>query len=266
MNAPHTFMLPAFQLRQLTLQAGKRYLLDKIDAELPRGQFTAIVGPNGAGKSTLLKLLGGLLTGQQGQILLDGIPLNTINQSDRARKLGWLGQFPPNELPLNLANYVLLGRRPSLGSFGRASSDDLARVNEALVSVELHTRSTSPWRNLSGGERQRAGLARLLTQDAPIWLLDEPTNHLDLKHQALLFRRLRTEVAKGRTIVAVLHDLTQAARWADHVLLLGNGRLLAQGEPTSCLESVSLSQAYQWPVRLWQSQEGCWQVAVGEVA
>ncbi|PHV12410.1 ABC transporter ATP-binding protein [Chitinimonas sp. BJB300] len=266
MNAPHSLLLPAFQLRQLGFQAGKRNLLAQINTELPRGQFTAIVGPNGAGKSTLLKLLGGLLTGHQGQILLDGIPLSTLPLDERARKLGWQGQFPPNELPLNLADYVLLGRRPNLGSFGRASSVDLARVMDALKSVELQDRHTSPWRNLSGGERQRAGLARLLTQDAPIWLLDEPINHLDLKHQALLFRRLRSEVAKGRTIIAVLHDLTQAARWADHVLLLGDGQLLAQGEPTRCLEPASLSQAYQWPVRLWQNQEGHWQVAVGEAA
>lgn len=266
MNATATPAMPAFLLRQLGLHAGTRALLEGIDAQLPLGRFTAIVGPNGAGKSSLLKLLAGLQAPSQGQVLLHGLPLAAMPLAERARQLGWLGQFAAADLPLSLHDYVLLGLRPTLGSFGQASAPDLARVASALQQFDLLGAQQRRWGQLSGGERQRAGLARLLVQDAPLWLLDEPTNHLDLKHQALLFRRLRAEVAQGRTIVAVLHDLPQAARWADHVLLLGEGRLLAQGAPADCLSAAELSLAYQWPVRLWPDAAGHWQLAVGEVA
>ncbi|QNM98312.1 ABC transporter ATP-binding protein [Chitinimonas koreensis] len=266
MNAPAAgrIGLPALLTRRLTLRVRERTLLAPLEAALPAGRLTALVGPNGAGKSTLLRLLAGLQPPSGGEVQLHGLPLAALTPAERARRIGWLAQFPPQTLPLSLAEYLMLGRRPALGSFGRPGPDDRRRVEAALAAFDLAHLAGRPWRTLSGGERQRAGLARLLVQDAPIWLLDEPTNHLDLKHQALLFRRLRQEVAAGRTIVAVLHDLAQAVRWADHALLLGNGRLLAAGPPAEALAPDLLARAYDWPVTLWRSDEGHWQVAVGE--
>ncbi|QDQ28684.1 ABC transporter ATP-binding protein [Chitinimonas arctica] len=255
---------PAIQFRSLGLDVRDGSLLDSLEGSIASGSVTAVVGPNGAGKSTLLRLLGGLLRPSRGEVWLDAMPLRAMTTAERARRIGWLGQFPPQDLPLTVAEYVLLGRRPQLGSFGRPGSDDAARVEHALAVFELGALAGRRWHTLSGGERQRASLARLLAQDAPIWLLDEPTNHLDLKHQLLLLRRLRQEAAEGRTIVTVLHDLPLAARWADQVLLLGNGRLLAQGKPAQALRTDHLSQAYDWPLTLWQSQEGHWQLAVGD--
>jgi len=240
----------------------KKPLVSDIDVDIPAGKLTAVIGPNGAGKSTLLRLLGGLLPATQGVVMLDGNPLNAIPASDRAKRIGWLSQFPPAELPLTVLDYVLLGRRPSLGSFGRAGEADLRQVANALAAFDVSDMASRPWRELSGGERQRAALARLLAQDAPLWLLDEPTNHIDLKHQALLFRRLREEVERGRTVVAVLHDLGPAAQAADHVLLMSGGHVIASGPPQEALHAASLSQAYDWPVDV-RIDGGRWLVDVG---
>lgn len=240
----------------------KKPLVSDIDVDIPAGKFTAVIGPNGAGKSTLLRLLGGLLPATQGVVMLDDTPLNAIPASDRAKRVGWLSQFPPAELPLTVLDYVLLGRRPSLGSFGRAGESDLCQVTHALAAFDISDMASRPWRELSGGERQRAALARLLAQDAPLWLLDEPTNHIDLKHQALLFRRLREEVERGRTVVAVLHDLGPAAQAADHVLLMSGGHVIASGSPQDALHATSLSQAYDWPVDV-RIDGGRWLVDVG---
>ncbi|MFC4157777.1 ABC transporter ATP-binding protein [Chitinimonas lacunae] len=241
-----------------------RVLLEGIDLALPAGSLTALVGPNGAGKTSLLRLLAGLAQPSAGQVLLDGQTLSSYPDRERARRLGWLGQFAPTALPFTLHDYVLLGRRPALGQFGRPDADDLAAVTSAIDDCELTALAERPWARLSGGERQRAGFARLLAQAAPIWLLDEPTNHLDLKHQALLLRRLRQEADRGRTIVAVLHDLPQAARWADQVALLGDGRLLGCGRAAEVLTRERLSAVYGWPLALWRGGDGQWQMAIGE--
>ncbi|QEI06880.1 ABC transporter ATP-binding protein [Pigmentiphaga aceris] len=240
----------------------KKPLVSDIDVDIPSGKLTAVIGPNGAGKSTLLRLLGGLLPATHGAVLLDDIALDAIPAAERARRIGWLSQFPPAELPLTVLDYVLLGRRPSLGSFGRASDDDMRHVNRALASFDVADMAARPWRELSGGERQRAALARLLAQDAPLWLLDEPTNHIDLKHQALLFRRLREEIDGGRTVVAVLHDLGPAAQAADHVLLMSGGHVIASGPPQDALRADTLSRAYDWPVDV-RIDSGRWLVDVG---
>jgi iron complex transport system ATP-binding protein len=240
----------------------RKPLVHDVDASVPARQLTAVLGPNGAGKSTLLRLLGGLLSPTHGHVLLDGAPLAALRAVERARRIGWLSQFPPVELPLTVLDYVLLGRRPSLGSFGRAGADDLDHAGRALAAFDMTALAARPWRELSGGERQRAALARLLAQDAPVWLLDEPTNHLDLKHQALLFRRLRAEVDAGRTVVAVLHGLGPAAQLADHVLLMRDGQVVASGTPAVALTTDTLSHAYDWPVDV-HVDGGRWQVEAG---
>jgi iron complex transport system ATP-binding protein len=237
----------------------RKPLVHGVDAHLPAGRLTAVLGPNGAGKSTLLRLLGGLLVPTHGQVMLDDAPLAALPAAERAQRIGWLSQFPPAELPLTVLDYVLLGRRPSLGSFGRAGVDDLEHAAGALAAFDMTAMAPRPWRELSGGERQRAALARLLAQDAPVWLLDEPTNHLDLKHQALLFRRLRAEADRGRTVVAVLHNVGPAAQLADHVLLMRGGEVVASGSPISALNAETLSHAYDWPVSV-RVAAGRWQV------
>lgn len=255
---------PITELRcvRLAYHHRRKPLVRDIEVQIPAGKLTTVIGPNGAGKSTLLRLLGGLLAPTHGNVMLDGVSLDELSPAMRARRVGWLSQFPPAELPLTVLDYVLLGRRPSLGSFGRAGADDLEHVARALASFDMTAMAARPWRELSGGERQRAALARLLAQDAPLWLLDEPTNHLDLKHQALLFRRLREEVDGGRTVVAVLHDLGPAAQAADHVLLMCAGQVIASGPPAEALHAESLSQAYDWPVAV-RIEGGRWQVEVG---
>ncbi|HEY9102589.1 ABC transporter ATP-binding protein [Chitinimonas sp.] len=257
---------PTLQMQSVSFQHRGRSLLNRISGHLPTASLTSIIGPNGAGKSTLLRLLGGLLSASEGQILLDGAPILQLARLQRAQAIGWLGQFSAEDLPLSLAEYVMLGRRPYLGHFGQPSLEDQARVGAAMAAFDLSGLASRPWRRLSGGERQRAGLARLIAQDAPIWLLDEPTNHLDLKYQALLFGRLRAEAARGRTVVTVLHDLALAAQWSQEVLLLQGGRLLAQGPAKAVLQAERLSQAYGWPLEVWHDARGRWQMQAAEAA
>jgi len=235
-----------------------RTLLSKIDAEIPAGQFTAIVGPNGAGKSTLLRLLGGLDHPNRGEVYLEQQSITHISAQSRARRIGWLGQFGPSDLPLSVAQYLMLGRHATLGRFGQPNREDRQLVAQVLEDFDMLAQAQQAWRTLSGGERQRAGLARLAVQDVPLWLLDEPTNHLDLKHQIQLFQRLREETAAGRTIVAVLHDLSLATRWADHVILLSEGRLLRQGPPAHVLQADILSTAYDVSTELLYEQGLHW--------
>ncbi|WP_269532161.1 ABC transporter ATP-binding protein [Chitinimonas sp. BJYL2] len=260
--AQHEIAPPAFQLRSLGLQLGRKTLLSHIDTSLPGGAITALVGPNGAGKSTLLRLLAGLQSPSSGAVRLgDGHAVDRLDPQQRARRIGWLGQFLPDDLPLSLRDVVLLGRRPMLGGQGNPDAADHARVDAALAKFDLTDLADRRWQVLSGGERQRAGLARLIVQDAPIWLLDEPTNHLDLKHQARLFHLLRQERSLGRSIVLVLHDLEQAARWADHLLLMAGGKLVTVGPPEAVLREDLLASAYEWPIRVSRDPQGGWHLA-----
>jgi iron complex transport system ATP-binding protein len=235
-----------------------RALLDGITVHIPAARLTAIIGPNGAGKTTLLRLLGGLDRPSQGEIFLREQPMRTLPPQARARRIGWLAQLAANELPLSVTQYVMLGRHAIVGRFNKPGDEDRRRVAQSLRDFDLQNQAHQLWNTLSGGERQRAGLARLAVQDVPLWLLDEPTNHLDLKHQIQLFQRLHDEVAGGRTVVAVLHDLSQAARWADHIVLLSEGRLLQQGPPSLVLRPSLLSAAYGVPISLLQEHGMCW--------
>ncbi len=234
-------------------------LLHGVDLQVPAGHITTLIGPNGAGKSTLLRVMAGLRTPTAGAALLDGVALSDTARQDRARLIAWMSQFPPADLPLTLRGYVALGRRPALGAWGRQHEEDPVRIDAALRRFALQDLAHCPWRRLSGGERQRAALARLVVQDAPIWLLDEPANHLDLKHLALLGRMLREERDAGRTIVTVLHDLTQAAQLADYVVLMQGGLIVAQGPVESVIEPERLAGAYDWPVQV-HNGAGGWHV------
>ncbi|MCI1748213.1 MAG: ABC transporter ATP-binding protein [Acidipropionibacterium sp.] len=187
--------------------------------------MTMVVGLNGSGKTTLLHLMAGLRTPSHGRVLLEGTDLAQIPRRRRARTIALLEQVPRANVDLAVADVVALGRIPYRGRWGRGGGSDpqVAAMMEATGVADLADRS---WSSLSGGEKQRVQLARALAQEPRVLLLDEPTNHLDQRHQIGLLEKVRE---LGTTTVAVIHDLDLAAAFADDLLVMDSGRLVAQG-------------------------------------
>ncbi|MEN2426341.1 ABC transporter ATP-binding protein [Chromobacterium vaccinii] len=244
---PDTHTLKA---RELGYDIAGRALLRDIRLDLPAGQVSALLGPNGAGKTTLLRLLAGLAIPSHGAVRLAGQCVCRMDALQRARRIAWVPQHLPADIPLTVAEFAALGRMPYLGAFTRPSPQDRAAVAEALAIVEMDSYASKRLDTLSGGERQRVAIARALAQQAPVILLDEPTNHLDLRHQHKLQLLLRELAARGKTVVQVLHDLQLAAEYADRAALLDGGRLVAEGSPRAVLTPERLLEVYRWPVRL----------------
>ncbi|MER7278474.1 ABC transporter ATP-binding protein [Dactylosporangium sp. NPDC000244] len=238
-------MTTRLQARGLRLAYGDRVVVDGLDLDVPPGAVTAVVGPNGCGKSTLLRALGRLLRPRAGEVLLDGRRIERIPTREVARVLGLLPQSPVAPDGLTVADLVMRGRHPHQNWLRQWSAADEAIVAEALAWTDMLDLAGRPVDALSGGQRQRAWLSMALAQGTEILLLDEPTTYLDLSHQIDvldLVSRLHRE--RGRTIVMVLHDLNLAARYADHVVAMRGGAIVAQGEPAAVFTPELLSSVF----------------------
>lgn len=211
---------------RLTIQAGSRTLLAELDWSVRRGEFWCILGRNGAGKSSLLHVLSGLVAPLAGTVQIDGRYLDTIAPQSLARLRGLMMQQVVDSFSCSVFDAVALGRTPL--RIGRDWDDeaDAARVQEALSQVGMLERAGDDVLRLSGGERQRVALAALLAQEVPLMLLDEPTSHQDVAQQLAVMRLLR-ELAQDRAVISTCHDINLAARFATHVLLIGEGFHLA---------------------------------------
>jgi iron complex transport system ATP-binding protein len=223
--------------------AGRR-ILDSVSLTVPAGSWASVIGPNGAGKTTLLRCVAGLVA-HEGTITLDGDDLDGGSPRRRARRLAYVPQLPVVPPGMTVADYVLLGRTAHLGWFEREGRTDLDLTHATLTELDLADRAGQDLATLSGGELHRASLARALVQEARLVLLDEPTASLDVGHQQsvlALVDRLRRE--RGLTVVTTMHDLTLAGRWADHLVLLADGRIRAGGGPEEVLRADVLSSHY----------------------
>ena len=238
----------------LSLTRGRNLVLDRVTMALEPGTITAVCGPNGAGKSSLLMALAGLLKPVTGSVELDGEPLASLHPRQRAQAIGYLPQTPEVAWDVSVANLVSLGRLPH-----RDAGD--AAVAHALDSADLGSLAQRPVSTLSGGEKARALLARVLAGE-PRWILaDEPLAALDLAHQLAMLATLRTEAESGTGVVLVLHDLTLAMNHAQRVLVLREGRLLADGPPEHALSSEVIAQGWNVQAR-WLGEPGAWALAV----
>ncbi|WP_420606189.1 ABC transporter ATP-binding protein [Novosphingopyxis sp.] len=232
----------------LVLLLGETRALDGVSAAFQPGCITVLLGPNGAGKSSLLKCLVGLAEPEGGRVMLGGAPLRSLKPRERARRIAYLAQEPTVHWNLAAKELVALGRLPHRGPYGGPSQADEAAVAKALSDTETMHFAARPIHSLSGGERARVLLARLLAGE-PQWLLaDEPLASLDPAHQLDMLRLFRSAANHGAGVLLVLHDLNQAARIADDVLILKQGRIAAAGAAADVLSARLLSDVYETPI------------------
>jgi iron complex transport system ATP-binding protein len=225
-----------------------RRLVDNLDLEIGPGEFLAILGPNGVGKSLTLHTLGALRPTETGEVRLNGEPIEQLSRPQIAASLALLPQYTEDVFPATVLDTALIGRHPHIGRFRWESEIDREIARDALAAVDLgdmHFRNVA---TLSGGERRRLAVAQVLAQAPDIFLLDEPTNHLDPQHQLDVLRVFHAQSRNGATVVASLHDVNLAARFADRCLLLyGNGRW-DLGKTDDVLSAERLTRLYATPM------------------
>ncbi|TCK19609.1 iron complex transport system ATP-binding protein [Ancylobacter aquaticus] len=220
------------QAHDVTIGYDGRDIMNRLSIGIERGRFTALLGPNGCGKSTLLRALAGLLAPRSGTIRLEGQPIAQLSRKQLARRLSFLPQIPRAPDDITVRDLVEQGRYPHRRPLAPWSAADRAACTEALELTHMVALADQPLAALSGGQRQRAWLAMTLAQSADILLLDEPTTYLDMAHQLELLALLRRLVdERGKTVLAVLHDINQAGQFADKLALLSNGSIAGLGRP-----------------------------------
>ncbi|NLU69408.1 ABC transporter ATP-binding protein [Streptomyces sp. HNM0574] len=219
-------------VREVHLGYAGREIVSGLTADIPPGRITMVVGPNACGKSTLLRSMARLLPPLSGSVLLDGRDIRTLPSRQLAATLGILPQTPVAPEGITVADLVGRGRYPHQGWFRVWTAEDDAAVAEALLATDVLELAGRPVDELSGGQRQRVWIAMALAQHTDVLLLDEPTTYLDVSHQ-LDVLDLLTDLnqERGVTLVTVLHDLNLACRYADHLLVMKDGRIVAEGDP-----------------------------------
>jgi ABC-type cobalamin/Fe3+-siderophores transport system ATPase subunit len=240
----------------LTLGYDKRTISEHLDLAVADGRFTAIIGPNACGKSTLLRALSRLLKPRTGEVLLDGHDIQTLPAKLVARRLGLLPQSSVAPDGITVADLVARGRFPHQSLIRQWSAADEAAVVAAMAATGVTGLSGELVDTLSGGQRQRVWVAVVLAQQTPIVLLDEPTTFLDIAHQIeLLELCVRLNREQGTTMVAVLHDLNQACRYADHIVVMKAGRIVAQGDPRAVVTAELIEGVFGLGCRIIEDPE-----------
>ncbi|EEX50331.1 hemin import ATP-binding protein HmuV [Pasteurella multocida] len=240
-------MSSLFELEPLTIQANERIILQTEHLHIPKGKHTAIIGPNGAGKSTLLKAFLGYFNAQ---VKMNGEP---VQEQIRTGKLALVAQNGRYGMPLSVEEYVKLGQfNPALFSTKKVDHENLDLLLEYFELIHLRHKRVNM---LSGGEQQRANIVRALMQNSPVILLDEPCNHLDIRHQQSLMHFLKQNKSKFNAVM-VLHDLDLAAGYADHIVLMDKGKIIAQGDVEDVMQSERLSAVYRWQILQKKDESG----------
>lgn len=233
---------PFLEVDLVAARIGRRQVLGEMRFSRLAGSFTALVGPNGAGKTSLVRAIAGLLP-VEGHIRIGGRPLRDLPDRVRARTIAVLPQGHPVHWPLPVADVVALGRFPHSGG-GPLTASDRAAIDRAVAETDIAGLLDRPATMLSGGERARVMLARAIAVEAPLLIADEPVAALDPRHQLAVMALLAERAAGGTTVIAVLHDLTLAARFADRILMVAGGRLVADGPPGAVLDDAHLAQTF----------------------
>lgn len=234
----------AIEAQDLAVTLGGQPILRDISLTLRRGEIVGIVGPNGSGKTTLVRALAGLQSLSEGLVMLDGRPLERWHRRALASHLAYHPQGQALQWPVAVRRVVELGRIPHLGYWRRPTARDQAAIDQAIGRTDVGYLADRDCTTLSGGERARVMLARALAVEAPILLADEPVAALDPRHQIALMQILRQAAAGGDCVAVVLHDLPLAARFCDRIVVLVEGRIVADGPPDTALSTKVVRRAY----------------------
>ena len=243
------------ELRDVSVRLGATDALNGVSVAVERGTWVALIGPNGAGKTTAIRALCGLVR-YTGEVLVDGVEARARGRRELARLCAFVPQIPETPPELTVAEYVLLGRTPHLGYFGVEGEADRLAAERALDRLELLDFAERPLGSLSGGELQRVVLARALAQEAPILLLDEPTTALDLGRQQQVLELVDSLRHGDLTVVSTMHDLTLAGQYADRLVLLDRGSIVAEGSAAEVLSAPNVASYYGASVRVVQDERG----------
>lgn len=239
---------PGISCSELSVSVPGRTLIDALQLEVASGEFLAVLGPNGVGKSLALHTFAGIRAPAGGRIMLSGDNIEALSRQKLARCIALLPQYTEDFFPATVFDTVMIGRHPHIGRLQWESTEDIEIARDALRAVDLSDFAERDVLTLSGGERRRLAVAQVLTQEPDIFLLDEPTNHLDPQHQLDVLKIFRRLADDGRAIVASLHDVNLAARFADRCLLLfGDGRW-SVGNTSDVLDGDRLSELYHTPI------------------
>ncbi len=245
--------VPAYarlRAERVELAYDQRVVARDLDVAIEDGSFTVVVGPNACGKSTLLRALSRMLKPRGGQVLLDGRRISSRPSKEVARELGLLPQSPLAPEGITVADLVARGRYPHQGLLRQWSRADEQAVRAAMEATHVDVLSERVVDELSGGQRQRAWLAMALAQETPILLLDEPTTFLDIAHQVEMLDLCAELHEQGRTLVAVLHDLNHACRYATHLIAMRDGAIVAQGDPRTIVTAALVEEVFGLPARV----------------
>lgn len=255
-DAPTPAGQPRLSGSGLTLAYDGRTVAEDLAVTIPDRSFTVIVGPNACGKSTLLRALSRLLKPKTGTVLLDGADISCLPTKHVARIVGLLPQSSTAPDGITVADLVSRGRYPHQGLLRQWSGEDERVVAESMAATGVADLATRPVDELSGGQRQRVWMAMALAQQTPLLLLDEPTTYLDIAHQVeILDLCAHLHENEGRTLVAVLHDLNQAARYATHLIVLRDGRVEASGPPQDIVTADLVETVFGLPCRVIEDPE-----------
>jgi len=238
------------ELTGVSVALGGRDVVREIDATVEKGDWVGLIGRNGAGKTTILRAVCGLV-GYRGSVAVQGDEVSDLPRRELGRRIALVPQVPSTPVWMTVGEYVLLGRTPHLGALARESESDRVIVTRALQRLDLLPYAERPLGTLSGGERQRAVVARALAQEASIVILDEPTTALDIGHQQQALELLEDLRAEEQlTLVAAMHDLTLAAQYVDRMVLVRDGRIVADGTPADVLTEEGITEHYDASIRV----------------
>lgn len=242
-------------LENVTVHIGGRSIVDAVSLDIGAGEFIGLLGPNGAGKSTLLRAIMQEIA-HDGAIHLDGRPVSQLTEAERARLLAYLPQNRSVAWPVSVAEIVALGRLPHARPFQRPTAADEAAVAHAMALMDITGLSARRATELSGGETARMLIARVLAQETPIIIADEPAAALDPSHQIALVETFAAIADSGRTVIASLHELPLAARWCRRIILISDGKIVADGQPLEVVTTKNLSMTYGIEAMLTSDEHG----------
>lgn len=239
-------------VQHLQVAYGNNTIIKDLSVTLPKGKITALIGPNGCGKSTLLKALARINKAKSGHVLLDETPLSEIPTKKLAQRLSLLPQTHTSPEGISVRKLVEYGRSPYTSNWGKLTDHDHQTVTRAMQATGVESLADQSVESLSGGQRQRAWIAMVMAQDTDIVMLDEPTTYLDIAHQVELMNLMRELNQQGKTVIVVLHDLNQACRYCDNLVVLNKGQLVTQGSPNEVFTENLLENVFDFKSKVIQ--------------